>query len=384
MTISTDAWVLHAGQPGETQRASLVRESFEFSSLGNDEVLAAPLYGCWEGNMDHALTRKPVDVCHHRGEDRVVLGNAGVVEVQEVGAAVTSVKRGQLAMICANAVFDRYGYPQLMLAYDAPGTMGILAKQSKFQGHCLIPLPDNTKYSLAQWAAFSVRYSTAWSNWRLAYGTLRLLLSKEELPHPNVWAWGSGTALAELELAGRDGCKCVMLSGNDKRLATIKRCGIVAVDRRAIGDVNFDERRFSTDLAWRKGYVQAENRLLEEVKRQTSGEGVNVFVDYIGESVFRATLKTLAREGIVTTAGWKTGQVITMLRGMECIQRHQHLHTHGASNSEAIAAMRYGEAHGWMPNLADTRIYRFDEIPELAQAFASSDHDVFPIFSVRD
>ena len=43
---------------------------------------------------------------------------------------------------------------------------------------------------------------TAWSNWELAYGTLRLLLNENDLPHPQVWGWGGGVTLGELVSRG--------------------------------------------------------------------------------------------------------------------------------------------------------------------------------------
>src|SRR5262245_57613201 len=64
MTIRADAWVLYAASESEKSRpGKLVRESIELPELGEEDVLAEPLYGCWEGNMGHALQRKPVDVC---------------------------------------------------------------------------------------------------------------------------------------------------------------------------------------------------------------------------------------------------------------------------------------------------------------------------------
>lgn len=383
MSVSSTGWFLHVaapdlvGQPGD-----LVRQDFEFADIADGEVLAEPLYGCWEGNMEHALSRRPIDVCRMRGEERVILGNAGVVRVAAVGADVRNLKPGQHAILFASSVIDRFGYPERMLAYDAPGTMGCLATRIKLKGRELVPVPKETRHSLAQWAAFSVRYITAWSNWELAFGTFRLLVGADEFPDPHVWGWSGGTTLAQLELAWRHGCRTVMLSGNDAHLEQIRRAGVTALDRRAFGELLFDEKRYAEDGAFRRAYTQAERSFLREVAERTGGENVQLFVDYIGSPLFRVTLKALGREGIITTAGWKEGMNISYLRSLECIGRHQFIHTHYARYPQALAAVAYGEEHGWMPEI-DERIYSFDEIPELAARFRRGEVGFYPVYSVN-
>lgn len=383
MPVSATGWFLHVGA-AETaaQPANLVRQDFELPGIAPDEVLAEPLYGCWEGNMEHALSRRPIDICRIRGEDRVVLGNAGVVRVAAVGLQVHTLQPGQAAVIFPSAVIDRFGYPERMLGYDAPGTMGCLATRIKLKARELVPVPSATRYPLARWAAFSVRYITAWSNWELAIGTFRLLVGAHEFPDPHVWGWSGGTTLAQLELAKRQGCRTVMLSGNDSHLRQIRRAGITALDRRSFGDLLFDEKRYGEDSAFRRAYVQAERNFLREVAERTGGDNVQVFVDYIGSPVFRATSKALGREGIITTAGWKEGMTINYLRSVECIGRHQFIHTHYARYPQAVAAVAYAEEHGWMPEI-DERIYGFDEIPELAARFRGGETGFFPVYSVN-
>jgi NADPH:quinone reductase-like Zn-dependent oxidoreductase len=377
------AWFLYAGTGSDVgQLAQLVQEEFELSDIADDELLAEPLYGCWEGNMNHALLRKPIDICKQRGERRVVLGNAGIVRVLEVGRDVKGLRPGQLGMIFSGSKIDALGYTERVWAYDAPGTIGCLATRVILRPHEIVPIPENTRHSLPQWAAFSVRYVTAWANWSLAYGTFRLLVSKDEFPSPNVWGWGGGTTLAELDLAQRHGCTTVMLSGDDRRLEAIARTGVTPLDRRQFGELRYDERQFATDATYRKTYVEAEAKFLHEVRLRTGGAMVQIFVDYIGTPVFRATLKALSRQGIITSAGWKEGMVISFLRAMECIGQHQHINTHYGRHSQGVEAVAYGEAEGWMP-VADPRIYGFDEIPELARRFSSGDVGLFPVYSVN-
>ncbi len=383
MAIKADAWVLYAGDgsrnPGP---AELVRETIELEDITDDQVLCEPLYGCWEGNMGHALERRPVDICRQRGEEKVVLGNAGVVRVLEVGKNVRAVEPGQCAILFCNGIEDKWGYPIKIFAYDAPKTAGVLATRMKCGERQLIPIADDTEHDLAQWAAFSLRYVTAWSNWELAHGTFRLLVHWDELAAPHVWSWGGGVSLAGLDLARRHGCRTVMLSGNEIRLKTIEKTGVTPLDRRQFGRLWFDEAQYKSDPEYKAEYRAAEECFLNEVHRRTKGSMVHIFIDYVGGPVYRATLKALSREGIITTAGWKEGMRLSNLRAIECIERHQHIHTHYARYQQGWKAVAYAEPNGWMP-IIDERIYTFDEIPELVDAYAHGRVNCFPCFSIN-
>ncbi len=380
MTVKADAWVLHKGD-GSGTPGELVRETFEFDNIKDNEVLCQPLYGCWEGNMGHAIERKPVDICIQRKEDRVVIGNAGVVKILECGAGVTNVEPGQNAIIFCNGVEDKYGYPKKILGFDAPNTMGVLATKMKCTERQVIAIPDDTNYSLAQWAAFSLRYVTAWSNWVLAHGTFRLLIRWEELASPHVWGWGGGVTLAELDLARRAGCRTVMMSSKELRLETIKKVGVTPLDRRVFGKLSFNAKRYKTDPEYKAEYSAAEKLFLKTVRERTDGDGVHIFIDYVGGPVHRPTIKALAREGVLTTAGWKEGMMLSNVRAIECIQRHQHIHTHYARYGQGCRAVAYAEANGWMP-IVDERIYTFDEIPELQDAYDNARVNCFPCYSI--
>ena len=90
--VTTEAWVIYAAPDGSTspQPAELKKEEFSFSDINDHEVLAEPIYGCWEANMTHALERRPIDICRYRGEEKVVIGNAGVVRVLKAGSNVSN------------------------------------------------------------------------------------------------------------------------------------------------------------------------------------------------------------------------------------------------------------------------------------------------------
>ena len=260
--------------------------------------------------------------------------------------------------------------------------MGCLATRMVMGERQLIPIAADTRYSLEQWAAFSLRYVTAWSNWHVAYGTYRLQVSPDELAAINVWGWGGGVTLAELQLARLHGAKVVMLSASAANRQTIEGSGVVALDHQAFGDLFVDLERLKSDADYRQAYRVAEAAFVAEVEQRTSGRMVQIFCDYIGTPVYRATVATLAREGVITTAGWKEGMEIGLLRAKECINRHQHIHTHYARYQEGWKAVAFAEGTGWLPKISD-KIYSFDEIPALAADYERGETGYFPIFSIN-
>jgi len=381
--IKTEAWVLHRGPSGSREPGVLQREIYSFPDITNEEVLAEPLYGSWEGNMSHALDRDPVDVCRLRREDRVVLGNSGVLRILKCGRQVTTVAKGDLCVIVPSGTWDRLGYLLKVVGYYAPHTIGVLAKQIKLHEKQVMKLPANSKYSLSQWAAFSVRYGTAWSNWKVAFGCLRLQLSESEDRTPHVWGWGGGTALAEVSLAKLFGCRGALISSKPSRLRLIEELGITPIDRRRFAGLDFDAVKYEADREYRKRYLRAEASFLEVVRDVTQGAGVSVFIDNIGTPVFRATLKALARQGVVTTIGWKRGSSINFSRSWECTNRHIHVHTHGSGLDEGADAVTFAESRGWVPPVAD-EVHEWEDIPQLANDYGADRIDsYFPVFKVN-
>lgn len=384
--ITTEAWVLHQGPQEGTASGpvagELRRELYAFPDITEFEVLAEPIYGCWEGNMSHAIERDPVDICRQRGEEQVVIGNAGVVRVLKVGAAVKSIKEGDLCLVFCNGVWDELGYAKKIFAYDAPGTVGLLARQMKLHEKNLIKVPADTKFELQQWAAFSLRYITAWANWKVAYGCLRLQLPEDVYPVAHVWGWGGGVTLAELSLAGFAGCRAAMVASTDDRLELLRQSGITPVDRRRFGSLSFDQDRYQSDAAFRKAYQRSEELFLDTVLELTGGAGVSIFIDFIGLPVFRATLKALARPGVITTAGWKEGMHLSMVRAIECMKWHTHVHTHYARYAEGLEAVQFAEDKGWMPNVDD--VFGWEDIPRLAQEHIEGKlNSYFPVYQVN-
>ena len=385
MPMKADGWFIHRATDEELKSgapATLVKESFEIEPLEDNEVLAAPLFGCWEGNMGHAVKRRPIDICRARDEERVILGNAGVVEIQEVGRDVNTVRPGDKAIIFCVGEEDKFGFPMSIMGYDARTTMGCMATLMKGRDRQFIPIPSDTRFSLEQWAGFSLRYVTAWSNWEMAHGTYRLSVSAHELASLHVWGWGGGVTLAELDLARRFGMRSVMLSGSDSHIQLIESMGLCALDRRKFGNLYYDRDKYKVDKEYTAAYHKAEKKFLEEVDVLTRGRKVQIFIDMIGEPVFHVTLKALAREGVLSTAGWKEGMTLGLTRAIECIERHQHIHTHYARYSQGWQAVAFAEGNGWLPPKPE-HVFTFDDIPGLAEKYSHGDTEFFPTFSIN-
>jgi len=364
---------------------ALRRDRFTFGPLDEGEALVEPILGSWEANVDHALARSPIDVCSSRGEDAVVLGNLGVVRVLKVSAGSRNVRvrEGDLCLLLPFGKLDRFGYAELAYAYDAPGTIGLLAKRSKMGARLLLPIPDGTAYSLPQWATYG-RYFTAWDNWSKAYGCWRTQVADDDPANHLVFGWGGGVAFAELTLARRAGFRVAMTAGSDERVAFLRENGITAVDRRRFPDLSLPTRQERLDRDRHQRRRTSVKDFLDVVKDLSDGHGVAIFVDNIGEPMYDITLSALAREGVIGTCGWKAGMRLSQLRGAECISRHIHVNTHVWRLPDSPGIRDFQEAEGWIAPKGSDVIYDFDRVPELADDYANgSIGSYFPMYRVN-
>lgn len=379
--IRSEAWVLYRSEDGKHVAATLAREDIVFPDIVDDEVLIEPIYGCWEGNMTHALRREPIDIVRARNEQRIVIGNCGIARVVRCRPN-PHVREGDICAVVSIGAADPVGYMKKAWGYDKIGSMGLLSKRCKVAASQLYRLPPS-RFPLRQWASFWVRYPTAWSNWKVAYGAWRLQMTPKDAPVTHVWGWGGGVSVAELTLANHFGCKTVMLCSGEERAVMLRERGIIPLDRTEFSDLNFDEERYETDVAYRRTYTRAEAVFLRRVRDLTDGAGVSVFVENIGKPVYRATLRALARQGVIATSGWKHGPILSKNRATECIDRHTHVCTHAARFDEVVEAAEFAEKHGWI-GPADSPVYAWEDVPRLASEYDEGRiADYFPLFSVN-
>lgn len=385
--MKTDAWILESAHPEtEHELTHLKLGVIELNKLGPEDVLVEPIYGCWEGNMGHAVDRNPIDICAARKENKIVIGNSGVVRVLESGGHLPGINTGQIYLLFSGDTRQTtlYSYPIKAYGYDAAGTLGLLAKKTIVHFKQLFPIPPNTQFSLKQWAAFSLRYITAWGNWKVAHKTYRAMVSEEEAPHPPVWGWGGGVSLALLQLAKNAGYDTMMIGSNVTRLKTIEHLGINTLNRYQFSDLDCRPEYINQSKEHKERHLVAEKIFLNIIKERTNGHGVAIFADLIGEPVLKASLKALARPGVLTTAGWKQGMNISYLRATACIQWQAYIHTHYGSLTDAFKAIEYGEKNSWMPPITeDDPVYSWNDINKLIDDFRQGKTNYFPIYQVN-
>lgn len=383
--MKTQAWVLHKSTSGGSalDDGGFRLEDFELPEMGDEDLLVEPLFGSWEGNMSHAIERDPVDICLQRREEKVVLGNLAVVRIVGKGRQVPSdYQIGDVGLfngLTSPAYLDHYGYMALAHGYDMPRSIGFLCKQNVMPYGVFFHLPESD-FSLAQWAAFGLKFPTAYSNWMLARSVYRLQVPEAWNPSISVVAWGGGCSLAQLDLARQEGHKTLMLTGNEARKAFLASRGIDAVDSSGFGDLDLET---DPSPAARRRYASAFGAFRRALNAATDGAGVDIFVDYINDFPL-STRRIVNRLGIVTTAGWKKNTDYSMNRPTECIRRRTHLHTHYCHADEFEKAVAHALATGWMPWLDGDPVYEWDEIRDLADLhIRGASPTLFPVYRVN-
>lgn len=358
--IETEAWVLRPQDASGLPQFSL--RPFSFPDIGPKEVLTEPLYGCWEGNMEHALQGSPMNLFKQRGETEIVVGNAGVVRVLRCGEAVDGLQEGDVCLVFCIGDLDEYGYPRTILGFDSPGTMGVLAKRARFREDQLIKLPEDSGITLRQWAAFSLRYITAFSNWHSATRAWRAQMENAYPQECHVVGWGGGVSIAQLELARIEGCQGTLISASETHRSKARQLGLNALSR-------------STEPG-------GDETLLEQLMELTGGRGASIFIDNIGAN-FRLTLRALARQGVITTCGWRENMVFPVSRAAECIARHTHVFTHYAPRTHGLQAVEFATTHGWAPQVSAAS-FSWNDIGNLADLYIRGQiDDYFPIYEIN-
>jgi NADPH:quinone reductase-like Zn-dependent oxidoreductase len=388
--ITTEAWVLHAGRgvqdPAGAARAGELRlETYSFSDLADGEVLIAPLVGCWEANMTHAIRRHPIDICLTRGEGAVVLGNSGVVEVVRTGRSVSNVAVGQRCLLAPVGKLDPDSYLELVHAYDAPDTIGLLGQQVKVPARTLFPIPADSAHGIHRWASYG-RFWTAWDNWRVAYACWRTQVTATVAGGgsgsvPLAFGWGGGVSLAGLQLAQAEGFRTAMAASRPSRLKLIADLGMIAIDRR-----QFPHLGGSAGLG-RAEQQRSEREFLDLVGELSDGRGISILLDNIGGELYGIGLRALARQAVLATVGWKAGMRLETLRAVECIRRHIHVHTHGFRYSDIPEIIDFQERTGFLAAVDESGplAYAFEAIGVLAkECVADQVDDYFPLFGVNE
>ena len=177
-------------------------------------------------------------------------------DVEEIGSVVSNVQVGQRVV----ARLPDGGY----------------AERASAPANVVVPLPDNVNYDEA--ASLPVAFLTAWV---ALLDTAKLKSGEAVL----VQSAGSGVGMAGVQIAKHvAGARVFTTAGTDEKVARGLELG-------ADVGINYTNQDF-----------------LEEVLRQTNGQGVQVALDIVGGEVFSRSQQALAEGGRLVSVGQSSGQ----------------------------------------------------------------------------
>ncbi|RJF95962.1 zinc-binding dehydrogenase [Noviherbaspirillum saxi] len=210
-----------------------------------------------------------------------IMGLDGAGMVEETDAGERNLHPGQRVVIhpatcCGRCEFCQRGDIVLCrsVRYLGEHCDGTLAEYVALPASNVFPMPDALDFSEA--ATLGVTYLTAW----------RMLFSKARVkPWETVLIFGigGGVSLAALQLTKMTGARTIVTSRDDEKL---KRALSVGADH-AINSASQDVSKTVMEL--------------------TSGRGVDVVIENVGQAVWSSALKSLVRGGRLVTCGATSG-----------------------------------------------------------------------------
>ena len=212
---------------------------------------------------------------------------AGVVAEQ--GDAVTHVNPGERVVVaqgisCGHCMYCLNGADNLCKDYRLIGEHrdGADAEFITVPGRNVIKLSDGVSFEQA--AAGSLVFLTAW----------QMLTDKAQVkPGQDVLVIGasSGVGSAGIQIAKLHGARVIALTSSDEKAARAKKLGADEVILRTSQD------------------------LVNEVRRLTDKQGVDIVFDHVGASVWESCIKSLKKGGRLVTCGATSGyEAVTDLR----------------------------------------------------------------------
>jgi NADPH:quinone reductase-like Zn-dependent oxidoreductase len=215
----------------------------------------------------------PIGLPHVGGAD-----GAGVVE--SLGPGVEGVEVGAEVVFdpglsCGLCEYCRAGEQSLCVRFGVLGehTDGTFAELVVVAADALAPRPEHLDWEEA--AAFGLTYLTAW---RMLMTRGRLRCGETVLIH----GIGGGVSLARLQLAKMAGCRVIVTSRSQDKLA---RAAVLGAD----------------------DALPADDQVARSVRSLTGKRGADVVVDSVGEATWMQSLKAAAQGGRVLTCGATSG-----------------------------------------------------------------------------
>jgi len=247
-----------------------------------------------------------------------ILGNDIAGVVREVGSLVSWVRPRDEVMLhpgvsCGHCSECLSGRDNLCRDYDILGYRrdGGYAELVAAPAVNVIPKPKNLSWEEA--AALPLVTVTAW---HMLVGRAAVQPGEDVLVH----AAGSGVGSIGIQVAKLRGARVIATAGSDEKLVKARELGADEV-------VNY------SDQAWPK-----------EVKRLTSGQGVDVVFEHTGAATWAGSIASLKSNGRLVTCGATSGFAAqTDLR----LVFYKHLTILGSfmgSKAELLEAMKFVES----------------------------------------
>jgi len=158
---------------------------------------------------------------------------------------------------------------------------GGLAEKVLVPAKNLILLSSGSRHSLADWAAFPLVFTTAWS---MLVDKMKLQAGETVLIH----AAGSGVGSAAIQLAKHLGARVITTVGEDWKADKARALGADEV-------IDYKKEDFE-----------------KRSKELTGGRGVDAVFEHIGPEVFTASLRCLAPGGRLVTCGSTSGPDVAL------------------------------------------------------------------------
>jgi len=320
-------------------------DELKLRDVGHRDVKLKILAVSAEHNISHAALADTINVADVRG-GKIFPGNSAVGEVIEVGPDCEKTKVGDICLLHCNGAPDKYGYPKVIWAYDAPDSIGWYGEEAVVEEWQVVPAPLDCGLNLWEIAALPLRAPTAYHLWRRAEGIYRLKVSTEKQAVLNVLGFGGGVSELFLMLAKHHGHNTYFCSGSTERRAALEELGIQGIDQKA-----FNRFAGRDDV---KGFIK-------ECRTLTGGEGMHIVCDMLRGPVYGAGVAVAARQGVNVSAGWQLSRDCEYNSAGASIKQLTLDHTHyDTVEGVAAATELYGKV--FKPTI-HKEVYPFEDLP---------------------
>src|SRR5688500_2653632 len=213
-----------------------------------------------------------------------IMGGDGAGVVDEIGAAVKGIRRGDRVIINPG-ISDRTceycvrGEHSLCIRYKLLGEHlpGTIADYVVVPAANVRIIPDSIPWDVA--AGFTLATLTAW---RMVVTRARVQRGDNVL----IWGIGGGVALAAMQIAKLLGATTWVTSSDDDKLERAKSLG---------ADETLNHRT---------------QEVAKEIRARTQKRGMDVVIDNVGKDTWSQSLMALGRRGRLVTCGATSGPMV--------------------------------------------------------------------------